>query len=88
MLTYAGKEFDSRRMCDCCTEELRGAVISSGHDMELWHTVDHERRALLTEQRRGDVLKAQWAEHEQRDRQVTGRRSDALRSEGGRHISD
>lgn len=70
MLTYAGRGFDSRRMCGPCTEELRGAVISSGHELELWHTVDHERRALLTEQRRGDVFKARWAEHEQQDRQV------------------
>lgn len=71
VLTYAGTGFDSRRMCSACTEELRGAVISSGHDLELWHTVDHERRTLMTAQRRGDVLKARWTEHEQQDRQVT-----------------
>lgn len=71
MLTYAGMGFDSRRMCGPCTVELRRAVISSGHDLELWHTVDHERRGLLTGQRRGDVFKAQWAEHEQQERQVT-----------------
>lgn len=71
VLAYAGTGFDSHRMCGTCTEELRGAIISSGHDLELWHTVDHQRRALLTGQRRGDVLKAQWAEHEQQDRQVT-----------------
>eukprot|EP00904_Undaria_pinnatifida_P012820 jgi/Undpi1/8669/HiC_scaffold_25.g11134.m1 len=71
MLTYAGMGFDSRRMCGPCTVELRRAVISSGHDLELWHTVDHERRGLLTGQRRGDVFKAQWAEHEQQERQVS-----------------
>ena len=84
VLTYAGTGFDSRRMCSACTEELRGAVISSGHDLELWHTVDHERRALLTAQRRGDVLKARWAEHEQQDRQVT---KSALYRSGHNHCS-
>ncbi|CBN75311.1 C2H2 zinc finger protein [Ectocarpus siliculosus] len=49
----------------------RSAIISSGHDLELWHTVDHERRALLTGQRRADVLKARWAERERKDRQVS-----------------
>lgn len=57
-------------MCGACTEELRGAIVSSGHDLEVWHTVDHERRALLTAQRQNDVLKARWAERERKDRQV------------------
>ncbi|CAM9128819.1 unnamed protein product [Ectocarpus fasciculatus] len=70
-VTYAGVDFDPRRVCAGCTEELRAAIVSSGHDLELWHTVDHERRALLTGQRRADVLKAQWAERERKDRQVS-----------------
>lgn len=69
-VTYAGVDFDPRRVCAGCTEELRAAIVSSGHDLELWHTVDHERRALLTGKRRADVLKAQWAERERKDRQV------------------
>ncbi|CAM9130207.1 unnamed protein product [Ectocarpus sp. 4 AP-2014] len=71
VVTYAGVGFDPRRVCAGCTEELRAATISSGHDLELWHTVDHERRALLTGQRRADVLKARWAERERKDRQVS-----------------
>ncbi|CAM9548813.1 unnamed protein product, partial [Pylaiella littoralis] len=70
-VTYAGKDFDTRRMCGVCTEELRGAIVSSGHDVELWHTVDHERRALVTAQRQNDVFKARWAERERKDRQVS-----------------
>lgn len=69
-VTYAGKGFDPRRMCGGCTEELRAAIVSSGHDLEVWHTVDHERRALTTAQRQNDVLKARWAERERKDRQV------------------
>lgn len=69
-LTYARRRFDRRRMCGACTEELRGWIVSYNHDLELWHTVDHERRALLTEQRQQDKLKAQWVERERNDRQV------------------
>lgn len=69
-LTYARRDFDPRRICGSCTEELRGAIISSGHDLELWHTVDHERRALLMGQRQNDIFKAKWAERERGDRQV------------------
>lgn len=70
VVTFAGVGFDPRRVCAGCTEELRAAIVSSGHYLELWHTVDHERRALLTGQRRVDVLKARWAERERKDRQV------------------
>lgn len=69
-VTYAGKGFDPRRMCGGCTEELRAAIVSSGHDLEVWHTVDHERRALVTAQRQHDVLKSRWAERERKERQV------------------
>ncbi|CAM9173603.1 unnamed protein product, partial [Hapterophycus canaliculatus] len=68
-VTYAGKGFDPRRMCGACTQELRRAIISSGHDLEMWHTVDHERRALLETQRRNDLRKARWSERERKDRQ-------------------
>lgn len=67
---YAGKSFDPRRMCGGCTEELRAAIVSSGHDLEVWHTLDHERRALVTAQRQNDVLKARWAQRERKERQV------------------
>lgn len=70
MVTYAGRSFDPRRMCGTCTEELRRAIVSSGHDLEIWHAVDHERRALLTGQRQNDLSKARWAERERQDRQV------------------
>lgn len=69
-VTYAGIAFDPRRMCGTCTQELRRAIVSSGLDLELWHTVDHERRALLEGQRRNDLRKAQWSERERKDRQV------------------
>lgn len=70
VISYAGKGFDPRRMCTACTKELRGAIISSGHGLELWHTVDHERRALLMGQRQHDLLKARWAARERGERQV------------------
>lgn len=70
-ITYAHRSFDPRRLCESCTEELRAAIITHGHDRELWHTVDHERRALLTAQRQGDLWKARWLERNQQDRQVT-----------------
>lgn len=69
-LTYAGYGFDGRRLCETCTQELRGAVIAGGHGMELWHAMDHERRALHQAQRQHDVFKARWAERERGDRQV------------------
>lgn len=69
-LTYAGHDFDGRRLCNTCTQELRGTVIADGYDMELWHAVDHERRALHQAQRQHDVFKARWAERERGDRQV------------------
>lgn len=69
-VTYARKGFDPRRMCGGCTQELRAAIVSSGHDLEVWHTVDHERRALVTAQRQNDVLKARWAERERTERQA------------------
>lgn len=69
-VTFAGKGFDPRRMCRRCTEELRAAIVSSGHDLEVWHTLDHERRALVTAQRQNDVTKARWAERERKERQV------------------
>eukprot|EP00903_Cladosiphon_okamuranus_P013821 g12863.t1 len=70
-VTYAGRGFDPRRMCGGCTKELRAAIVSSGNDLEVWHTVDHERRALVSDQRRNDMLKARWAERERKDRQVS-----------------
>lgn len=72
-LTYAGRVFDRCRMCGACTKELRATIVSSGHDLELWHTVDHERRALLTGQRWKDMFKARWVERERGDRQVNAR---------------
>lgn len=77
-MTYAGKGFDPRRMCGGCTEELRAAILSSGHDLEVWHTVDHERRALVTKQRQNDVLKARWAERERKDRQARLLKADLM----------
>lgn len=69
-VTYALRAFDPRRLCGACTQELREAIVMHGHDLELWHTVDHERRALMTIQRQGDLFKARWAEQERLDRQV------------------
>ncbi|CAM9637882.1 unnamed protein product [Ascophyllum nodosum] len=68
--TYAGREFDPCRLCKACTNEWRSAIIFRGHDLELWHAVDDERRALLELQRRNDIFKAEWAKREWRDRQV------------------
>lgn len=72
-LTYARRSFDARRLCGSCTAELRGAVVAGGHDLELWHTVDHERRALHSIQRRRDLFKARWVEREHSDLQVLQR---------------
>ena len=69
--TYAGREFDPCRLCQACTNEWRSAIIFRGHDLELWHAVDDERRALLELQRRNDIFKAEWAKREWRDRQVS-----------------
>lgn len=68
---YAGRAYDPRRLCWSCTAELRGAIIFYGHDLELWHKVDDERRELMELQRRNDLLKAQWARHEREERQVS-----------------
>lgn len=68
---YAGRAYDPRRLCWSCTAELRGAIIFHGHDIELWHTVDDERRELMELQRRNDLLKAQWARQEREERQVS-----------------
>ncbi|CAM9562938.1 unnamed protein product [Sphacelaria rigidula] len=70
-LTYGKRGFDGRRLCESCAAELRGAIVMGGHDMELWHAVDHERRAMHQQQRRQDVFKARWAERERADRQVS-----------------
>lgn len=67
---YAGRAYDPRRLCWSCTAELRGAIIFHGHDLELWHKVDDERRELMELHRRNDMLKAQWARQEREERQV------------------
>lgn len=78
-LTYGKRGFDGRRLCESCAAELRGAIVMGGHDMELWHAVDHERRAMHQQQRRQDVFKARWAERERADRQVGKRAGSCAR---------
>ncbi|CAM9415934.1 unnamed protein product, partial [Choristocarpus tenellus] len=69
-LLYAGREFDARRLCGMCLSEVQAAVVTARHDQELWHTVDGERRAILTRQREVDLLKAHWIEVQRGQKQA------------------